>query len=47
MWCAGMINLRENWRGYLWQGRFGSYVMDESYLLAGARYIELNPDDFA
>jgi len=21
---ARMINFRENWRGYLWQGRFGS-----------------------
>jgi putative transposase len=38
-----MINFRENWRGYLWQGRFGSCVMDDSYLLAAARYIEPNP----
>ena len=37
------INFRERWRGYLWQGRFASFVMDESYLLAAARYIELNP----
>ena len=37
------INFRENWRGHLWQGRFTSYVMDEQYLLAAARYIELNP----
>lgn len=37
------INFRENWRGHLWQGRFASYVMDEQYLLAAARYIELNP----
>ena len=37
------INFREKWRGYLWQGRFASFVMDESYLLAAARYIELNP----
>ena len=27
----------------MWQGRFTSYVMDEHYLLAAARYIELNP----
>lgn len=37
------VNLREGWRGYLWQGRFASYPMDENYLLAAARYIELNP----
>ena len=23
------INFREGWRGYLWQGRFASFVMDE------------------
>jgi len=37
------INFREKWRGYLWQGRFASFVMDEPYLLATARYVELNP----
>ncbi len=37
------INRREGWTGRLWQGRFSSYAMDESYLLAAARYIELNP----
>jgi len=37
------INFRENWRGHLWQGRFASFLMDEQYLLAAARYIELNP----
>ncbi len=37
------INFRENWRGYLWQGRFSSFVMDEAYLLAAARYVERNP----
>ncbi len=37
------VNFREGWRGYLWQGRFASFPMDESYLLACARYIELNP----
>lgn len=38
-----IINFREKWRGYLWQGRFSSYVLDERYLLAAARYILLNP----
>ncbi len=37
------INFREGWRGHLWQGRFSSYAMEERYLLAAARYIEMNP----
>jgi putative transposase len=38
-----MVNEREGWQGYLWQGRFRSFVMDERYTLAAARYVELNP----
>lgn len=38
-----MINFRQNWRGHLWQGRFASFPMDETYLLAAARYVEMNP----
>ncbi len=38
-----LINFRENWRGHLWQGRFASFPMDEDYLLAAARYVEMNP----
>ncbi len=38
-----LINSRENWRGYLWQGRFSSYPMDEKHLYEAVRYIELNP----
>jgi len=37
------INKRENWTGYLWQGRFSSFVMDEKYFLASCKYIENNP----
>jgi len=37
------INFREGWRGHLWQGRFSSFIMDERYLLACVRYVELNP----
>jgi putative transposase len=37
------VNFREGWRGYLWQGRFASFPMDEQHLLACARYVELNP----
>lgn len=38
-----LVNFREGWRGFLWQGRFASFPMDEQYLLACARYVELNP----
>ena len=37
------INFRENWRGHLWQERFASFPLDENYLLATARYVEMNP----
>jgi putative transposase len=37
------VNVREGWRGHLWQGRFASFLLDERYLLAAARYIEQNP----
>ena len=37
------INFFKGWRCYLWQGRFSSYPMDETYLLVAARYIEFNP----
>ena len=38
-----MVNLRKNWRGFLWQGRFSSYVLDEKYLYTALKYIFLNP----
>lgn len=38
-----MVNFREGWRGYLFQGRFSSFPMDESYLYAATRYVENNP----
>jgi putative transposase len=38
-----IINLRKNWRGFLWQGRFSSFPLDKTYLLIAARYVELNP----
>jgi putative transposase len=37
------INFREDWRGHLWQGRFSSFIMGDSHLLACVRYVELNP----
>ena len=40
---AKTVNSRQGWRGYLWQGRFISYPMDESYCFLGMRYVERNP----
>lgn len=37
------LNLKKDWKGYLWQGRYASFPMDEAHLLAAARYVELNP----
>jgi len=37
------INFKKSWKGYLWQGRFASFPMDEEYLLNSVRYVELNP----
>jgi len=38
-----MINFREGWRGYLWEGRYKSKVLDERHLYAAMRYVERNP----
>ena len=40
---TGYINTRMRTTGHLWQGRFGSVVMDESHLLSAVRYVSLNP----
>jgi len=36
-------NFAEGVRGYLFQGRFGSCVLDQHHLLAAGRYVERNP----
>ena len=38
-----MKNFSEGVRGYLFQGRFSSCVLDERHLLAAVRYVERNP----
>jgi len=38
-----MKNFSEGVRGYLFQGRFHSCVLDQPHLLAAARYVERNP----
>jgi putative transposase len=40
---SSRINAREGWTGYLFQGRFASYPMDDAHLMAAVRYVELNP----
>jgi len=37
------VNMREGWRGHLWQGRFASFPMDGEHTLRAVRYAELNP----
>lgn len=40
---TNIINIREDWKGYLWQGRFISFALDERSLYAAVRYVERNP----
>ncbi|WP_114953075.1 transposase [Sphingosinicella terrae] len=37
------VNFREGWRGFLFQGRFASYPMDDAHLMVAVRYVERNP----
>ncbi len=40
---AQRINRTRNWKGHLWQGRYFSSALDETYLWAAIRYVERNP----
>jgi len=40
---TGYINARMRVTGHLWQGRFGSVVMDEDHLAHAVRYVSMNP----
>ena len=40
---AGYVNARARTTGHLWQGRYGSVVMDEAHLFHAIRYVTLNP----
>jgi len=40
---TGYINARARTTGHLWQGRYGSVVMDEPHLHNAIRYVSLNP----
>ena len=37
------VNIREEWKGYLWQGRFSSFPLSDRHLFEAVRYVELNP----
>jgi putative transposase len=38
-----IINIRQNWKGFLWQGRFISFPLEEKHAYAAVRYVERNP----
>jgi putative transposase len=40
---AARINARNKWTGHLWQGRYGSVVMDEEHLARAIACVSLNP----
>lgn len=40
---TSMVNRREGWTGYLFQGRFFSCPLDGSYAIAAIRYVLRNP----
>lgn len=40
---ARYINRKTNQKGQFWQGRYASHILDETYLIACTRYIEINP----
>jgi putative transposase len=40
---AQRINRAKKWKGHLWQGRFFSSALDDTYLWAALRYVERNP----
>ena len=42
---AFRINKRHDWQGHLWQERYFSTPMDETYIWSCIRYVERNPVD--
>lgn len=40
---TGFINARARTTGHLWQGRYGSVIMDEAHQINAVRYVALNP----
>jgi len=40
---AQRVNRAHGWKGHLWQGRFFSSPLDDSYVWSAVRYVERNP----
>ena len=40
---AQRLNRKRGWKGHVWQGRYFSSPLDETYLWAALRYVERNP----
>ena len=40
---AQFVNRAMGWKGHLWQGRFFSSALDQTYLWTAVRYVERNP----
>lgn len=40
---AQRLNKKRGWKGHVWQGRYYSSALDERYMWAAIRYVELNP----
>jgi len=40
---AQRVNRARGWKGHVWQGRFFSAPLDDTYLWAAIRYVERNP----
>ncbi len=40
---AQRVNRAQGWSGHLWQGRYFSSPLDDTYLWAAVRYVERNP----
>ncbi len=38
-----LINIRNDWKGHLWQHRFDSYPLGDSHVYSAVRYVEQNP----
>jgi len=40
---AQYINRKKGWKGHFWQGRYFSSALDDEYMWAAIRHVELNP----
>jgi putative transposase len=40
---ALLVNIRNDWKGHLWQRRFDSYPLGDTHVYSAVKYIEQNP----